>query len=942
MWNLRASVRFRPVERYITGALEITAETFRLLVESIQDYAIYLLGVDGMIRSWNAGAERLKGYTAKEIVGHNFSSFFTAPDRAAGKPAALLKQALAAGRTEDVGWRVRKDGSQFWASAVITTLRDADHNHIGFAKVTRDLTDRGYRAFVEASHSIVWTTDANGRPNADSPSWREFTGQTEAEWRDERAFDPVHPDDAKDLLAIWTESKASGGSLSAQFRLRRSDGTYAWMQVSAIPFRDAEGRVREWFGVTTDISARKLAELETERALELWRTTLRSIGDAVISTDTQGRIRFMNPVAEQLTGWGAGAATGRALRDVFPIFGPDGGAVENPVDAVLRERRAMGLAQHTVLRQRSGHQLPIDDRAAPILGPDGEIDGVVLVFRDASEGQRQSVRRAFLTDATQRLLEASDHHEALRTIAQLAVPDLADWVGIDIVEGPEREPKRVATTHVDPSKVEFARELARRYPPDPNATTGVPNVLRTGRAELYTEIPKHLLEGAAVDDEHLRIIRELDLRSAIVVPLLGRATVFGAITFVYAQSERRYTADDLAFVEELARRAGLIIERRRVQDEAETANRMKDEFLATMSHELRTPLQAILGYAYMLKQGVARDPERAIEAIERNAAAQARLVDDVLDVSRITTGKLRLAMGRVDLAAAVGAALDSLRPAAQARRIDIVEDLSPALGTIDGDFERIQQVVWNLVSNAVKFTEPGGRVEVHGERTRADVRLVIRDTGKGIPREHLSSIFERFRQLDSSTTRKQSGLGLGLAIVRYLVEAHGGSVVADSEGAGRGAAFTITLPALAAETAPPRSKETHATLGRTLYGVRILIVDDEPDVREMTAEILSGAGATVKTAGSAAEAFEILEREPPHILISDIAMPGEDGYSLLRRVRALPPERGSDVPAIALTAFARPEDLRKAIDAGFQLHIVKPVRPEALFNAVQAWAKRGR
>jgi PAS domain S-box-containing protein len=200
------AVRFRPAERYIAASVEISAETFRLLVESVQDYAIYLLGIDGTIRSWNAGAERLKGYTAKEIIGNNFSSFFTVPDRASEKPAWLLKQALAAGRTEDVGWRVRKDGSQFWASAVITTLRDAGGNHIGFAKITRDLTDRGYRAFVEASHSIVWTTDGSGRPNADSPSWREFTGQTEAEWRDQRAFDPVHRDDAAALMTTWSEA----------------------------------------------------------------------------------------------------------------------------------------------------------------------------------------------------------------------------------------------------------------------------------------------------------------------------------------------------------------------------------------------------------------------------------------------------------------------------------------------------------------------------------------------------------------------------------------------------------------------------------------------------------------------------------------------------------------------------------------------------------------
>ena len=923
--------------------LEVPADTFRVLVESVQDYAIYLLDVDGVIRSWNAGAERLKGYAPREIIGKHFSGFFSAEDRDSGKPARLLREALTAGRVEDVGWRVRKDGTQFWASVVITALRDAEQKHIGFAKVTSDLTDRGYRAFVEASHSIVWTTDAGGRPNADSPTWREFTGQTEDEWRGRLGFEPVHPDDVGALEAAWLDAQEKAAPLRNEFRLRRATGAYVWMQVNAIPLLDPDGTVREWFGVTTDISARRSAEIETERALELWKTTLQSIGDAVISTDSQGRVRFMNPVAERLTGWTVDEAADRPLQEVFAIFDADAGvAVENPVETVLRKGVVVGLAAHTMLRRRGGGELPIDDSAAPIYGPDGHIDGVVLVFRDVSEETRESLRRAFLTEAVECLLQASDHQDALAKIAQLAVPRLADWAAIEVTQAVGGRTKQVAVAHVDPSKVAYARELSRRYPPDPDATTGVPNVIRTGRAEFYPQIPKELLEAAAIDDEHRRIIRELDLRSALVVPLRGTTEVFGAITFVYAQSERRYTEQDLTFAEDLARRAGLIIERRRVQDEAEAANRMKDEFLATMSHELRTPLQAILGYAYMLKHGVASDTAKAIDAIERNAAAQARLVDDVLDVSRITSGKLRLAMDDIDIAAAISAAIDSIRLAAQARRIKLVEEVSPALGMIRGDFDRLQQIVWNVVSNAVKFTEPDGTVEIRAERTGSYVRIVIRDTGKGIPREQLGVIFERFRQLDSSTTRMHGGLGLGLAIVRYLVEAHGGSVRADSEGAGTGSTFTITLPAptLAVATSARSTRERRIPWSGTLRGIRILVVDDEPDARDMTAEVLAEAGATVTTATSAREAFEALRNEPPHILISDIGMPIEDGYSLLRRIRALPPEYGGDVPAIALTAFARPEDLRMAHAAGFQRHIVKPVMPDALLDALKAWTKQ--
>jgi PAS domain S-box-containing protein len=908
-------------------------------VESVQDYAIYLLAPDGTIQSWNAGAQRLKGYTADEITGRNFAQFFSPEDRSAGKPQSLLSRALADGRVEDVGWRFRKDGSQFWASAVITTLRDATGKHIGFAKVTRDLTDRGYRAFVEASHAIVWTTDASGHPNADSPSWRDFTGQSNADWRSHGVWPLIHPEDAEAFRGLWGKTATR---FEVELRVRRADGEYAWMQVNAIPFLDVEGRVREWFGVMSDISARKLAEVETQRALELWRTTLRSIGDAVISTDAAGNVRFMNPVAERLTGWTASEAMGLPLKQIFPISNEETGAiVENPVEKVLRIGAVVGLANHTVLRHRTGILIPIDDSAAPIFEPDGGIDGVVLVFRDASDEKRESARRAFLANATQQLAEAADYKDALAKIAQLAVPRLADWVGIDIIDADGR-PQQVAVAHVDPAKVQLARELARRYPPDPNSPSGAPNVIRTGKSELYPEISKAMLERAAVDANHLHMIRALDLRSALIVPLPGNRGPFGALTLVYAESDRRYTQTDLDFAEDLARRAALLIERRRLEEEAETANRMKDEFLATVSHELRTPLQAILGYGSMLKRGIARDTEKAIDAIVRNADAQARLIEDILDVSRITSGKLRLTFARIDLASAVLAALDSIRPTAQARRLRIVEDLPADLGTIHGDFDRIQQIIWNLLSNAVKFTNPDGTIEVIGRRIGSTIQITVRDTGKGIPREHLATIFERFRQLDSSTTRQRGGLGLGLAIVRYLAEAHGGTIKAESEGPGHGASFTVALPA-----SIPAVDETHPTgpltplpTARPLRGIRILIVDDDDDARELIADVLLEAGADVTKASSAAQAYALLQTNPPHILISDIGMPDEDGYSLLRRVRALPPQKGGDVPAIALTAYARPEDVRAAADAGFQLHIVKPVKPEALLGAISAWANR--
>jgi PAS domain S-box-containing protein len=400
----------------------------------------------------------------------------------------------------------------------------------------------------------------------------------------------------------------------------------------------------------------------------------------------------------------------------------------------------------------------------------------------------------------------------------------------------------------------------------------------------------------------------------------------------------------------------LLIEAEGARTHAESASRVKDEFLSTLSHELRTPLTAIVGWVYLLKSGklTKETVERGLDAIDRNAAAQAQVINDIVDLSRIVGANFRLNLRPIQLAPVVAAAIDQLLPAANARSIRIQPILDPTAGFVSGDTDRLRQVVWNLLSNAVKFTEPGGRVTVRLRQAGPNVEITIEDTGRGIHPEFLPHVFERFRQADSSNTREHGGLGLGLAVVRHLVELHGGHVEAASAGEGHGATFTVTLPRTQEQV--PASADAEVATGSAalpdgvslglsasgLDGVRVLVVDDNPDVGEVIATVLRQAGADVETAASASEGLAVIAARPPHVLVSELEMEGETGYSLIRRVRELPPDAGGAVPAAALTAHSRTEDRVQALLGGFQLHLSKPVQPAELLAVVASLAGRGR
>ena len=629
-----------------------TEDIYRKAIEDTRDFAIFMTDVDGIITNWNIGGRLILGYSEEEIIGKDAARFFTPEDRAKDIPRKEMATAAMSGRAEDERWHVRRDGSRFWASGVMTSVRDQDGKLIGFSKVMRDMTERNRLTeerdrFFALSMDMLSIVHLDGRFQRINPAFQQVLGFSEEELLAMSLFELVHPDDRARTESGY-EKLATGEPIKwMENRLRTKDGTYKWVTWS-----------------------------------------------------------------------------------YFPV----------PED---------GLA--------------------------------FAVGRDMTELRQM--------------------HEVLRL-----------------------------------------------------------------RAE-----------------------------------------------------------------------------------ELEDANRIKDEFLATMSHELRTPLTSIMGWSRLLGSNRLgeKEKERAVHVIQRNAEAQSKLIEDLLDVSRIITGKLRIEVQPVSFASITETAINSFGPSIDAKQLQIEKTIDPAAGPILGDPSRLQQIVANLLSNAIKFTPAGGRIDVRLQRNDSHVRLEITDTGVGIEKEHLPYIFERFRQVDSSNVRAHGGLGLGLAIVDYLVRQQAGYVCADSEGLGKGATFSVEFPLTSSETirsepgvelftdvAEALMESAEPLVDAQLKGRRILLVEDDPDTQELLNTVLKRHGAEVIAVNSGASALAEIARAKPDVLISDIGMVGENGYELIRKIRTLDPEAGGHIPAIALTAYAGAANRRRALLAGFQTQLGKPVEPDDLMAVI--------
>jgi PAS domain S-box-containing protein len=949
--------------------------------------AIFLCDSSNRITLWNRGAERTYGYTQAEALGRSPHELLKTV------PPAPLEEIYASLRREGF-WEgellhTRKDGEQITVESRWATVLGKMGEVASVLEIARDVTGRRRAevrlrhaaAIIESSDDAIISKDLDGRILSWNPGAERLYGYA----AEEVVGQPVTmliPGDRPDEEPGILKRIRRGERIEHYETVRvRKDGTLVDVSLTVSPVRDAEGRVVGASKIARDITGRKRAEAALTQSRAQLETVFENATVGLLVMDSRQHCTYMNPAAEKITGYKLSEVQGRPLHYFVHHTRPDGTPYpleQCPIDQALPQNNQEQGEE--VFVHKDGNFYPVAFTASP-LRENGVPVGTVIEVRDTTEEKRAAVERERLLELER---EAREEAETIYRLGQVLAAELDLHRLVQAVTDAATE---LTGAHFGSFFYNVLNEEGASYML--YTLSGVP-------LEAFSHFPMPRatdLFGPTFRGEGTILIRDvkddprygknspyygmpeghLPVTSYLAVPVVSRSgEVYGGLFFGHPKAEA-FTERHARIVEGLAAQAAVTMdnarlfesaekaraqaeasaaEKERLYREAQDANRLKDEFLATVSHELRTPLTAILGWSHMLRAGqlTGESAASAFETIERNARAQAQLIDDLLDVSRIITGKLRIDVRPVDPNSFIEAAVEAVRPAAAAKGVRLQKVMDTGVVTVSGDPVRLQQVIWNLLSNAIKFTPRGGRVQLRLERVNSHIEIGVSDTGAGIAPEFLPHVFDRFRQADMGTTRHHGGLGLGLAIVRHLVELHGGTVRAESEGPGRGATFTVLLPVApvyAPEVAQvrvhPAARETLPAFGcpDRLDGLKILVVDDEQDTREMLRAGLGQCGAEVTLAGAAAEALEEIRKSPPDVLISDIGMPDEDGYELMRKVRALPQGEGGRVPAIALTAYARTEDRLQALRAGYQMHVTKPVELTELAAVVASLAKRG-
>jgi PAS domain S-box-containing protein len=748
----------------------------------------------------------------------------------------------------------------------------------------------------------------------------------------------------------------------------RKDGTLVDISLTVSPIRGQDGQIIGASKIARDITDRKRIEAAL-RAREEELTDF--IENSVVGlhwVGPDGTILWANRAELELLGYSREEYIGHNIAE----FHADADVIEDILGRLTRDETLHSYEARLCCKDGSIRHVLISSN---VRKRDGQFEHTRCFTRDITERRlaEEALReQAEIIETVNRVGQAVagelDTHKLVQAVTDAATEITGGQFGsffYNVLD--EQGASYMLYTLSGVPAERFA------HFPMPRATDLFGPTFRGEATILIADVRKDARYGKnspyyGMPEGHLPVV------SYLAVPVVSRTgDVYGGLFFgdpkegVFTERAARIVeglatqaavAMDNARLYEAAQRARAEAERaaeekERLYREAQESSRLKDEFLATVSHELRTPLTAILGWAHLLRSGLLDDGSitNALETIERNARAQSQLIDDLLDVSRIITGKLRLDVRPVDPNSFIEAAVEAVKPAAEAKNVRVQKIIDTGIATVLGDPVRLQQVVWNLLSNAIKFTPKGGHVHLRLERVNSHIEIAVSDSGMGIAQEFLPFVFDRFRQADQRTTRQHGGLGLGLAIVRHLVELHGGTVQADSPGEGQGATFTVTLPLAPIYQREETNERVHPAARdmlpsvecpERLDGLTVLIVDDEVDTRELLRIGIGRCGAEVATAGSVAEALEVMVTARPHLLISDIGMAGEDGYDLIRKVRALPVEDGGKVPAIALTAYARMEDRLRALRAGYQMHVPKPVELTELVTVMASLVQRNK
>ena len=930
------------------AACRESEERYRRLI-ALLPAAVYVCEApSGVITFFNDSAARLWG--RRPQVGDTDERFCGSlrlfrPD---GRELPHDRTPMAVALTEGRSFRNEEviieqpDGNRVSVRVSIDPIRDGAGRITGAVNVFQDATaleraeadlrasERRFRDMIDALPAAVYTTDADGRLTHFNPAAVEFFGRqpelgTDRWCVSSRLFrpdgSPLAPDECPMAVALRQDRALHGEEGMAE----RPDGTRVWFAAYPQPLHDAEGRVVGGINMLVDITGRKHAEQAQARLAAIVECS----DDAIIAKDLAGNISNWNAGAERLYGYTAAEAIGRPITMLIP---PERHHEE---EMILERVRRGERIQHyeTVRLRRDGTRLDVSLSVSPIVDARGRIVGASKIARDITAqkaAERARVEEALLRETLARVgsmltSELDERKVALAITEAGTTLTAADWGAFLRRTGnPGEDLQLYSTSGAVPRPLSMVA--------DPRVAARLRPALTGESAVRIDDLEGERQAGAAAGEAP-------PIRSCLAIPVISRSgEVLGTLVFTHARAHH-FTARHQQLAQGITSSAAVALDNAQLYEHAQEVNRVKDEFLATLSHELRTPLNAMLGWSHMLRSATlpADTQRRAIESLERNARAQAQLVEDLLDVSRIVTGKLQLASEEVDLTRLVMEAVDSVRPAAIAKGLDLQAELDHGLAVIvRGDPDRLRQVVWNLLSNATKFTPPGGQIHVELAAADAKAQVIVRDTGQGIPAHFLRHVFERFRQAESSTSRRHGGLGLGLAIVRHLTEAHGGTVSADSAGEGRGSTFTITLPACALGDRLDAPPAAHRPVSSTLGGLHVLVVDDQADARDLARTVLEMHGAEVTTVASAGEALHALARQRFHVLVADIGMPEQDGYSLIHAVRALPPEQGGSLPAIAATAYASLRERARALEAGYGWHLAKPLDPEQLVAAVAA------